>query len=62
MDKQALREVRLYQLARRLLAGTMTEQEQAEYDALQEAQSIELLGAVMRLARRKVRYHVRFYL
>lgn len=50
MDRDTEREIRLNQLAQRLLSGEMTEEERREYDTLQNEQSRARDNALARLA------------
>ena len=45
-------EIRLQELAQKLLAGPISEEERREYDALREEQSNKLAQALMTLCRR----------
>jgi hypothetical protein len=57
MDKAIEREIRLQQLAQKMVSGEMTEEERQEYDSLQDEQNTQQESAIAKLAEKHVKHH-----
>ncbi len=63
MDESTERELRLQQLAQKIVSGEMTEEERREYDSLQDEQNIQQERAIAKLAEKHVKFQfLRFFL
>jgi hypothetical protein len=56
MDESIEREIRLQQLAQKMVSGEMTEEERREYDSLQDEQNTQQESAIAKLAEKHVKF------
>ena len=63
MDESIEREIRLQQLAQKIVAGDITEEERREYDSLRGEQSTQQESAIAKLAEKHVKLQIpKFFL
>ena len=56
MDESIGREIRLQQLAQKIISGEMTDEERREYDSLQDEQNTQRESAIATLAEKHVKF------
>ena len=62
MDASIEREIRLQQLAQKIVSGEMSEEERREYDSLQDEQNTQQESAIAELAEKHVKFQfLRFF-